>query len=74
MNQLSADVDTASTALSDNLSVPLTQAQFDAMVSLTFNMGMGRLQTHDVWGDVNAGNMAAVPGDIMSLGAGGPGM
>lgn len=45
-----------------------------AMFSLTFNMGMGRLQTHDVWTDVNAGNMAAVPGDMRSLGAGGPGI
>ena len=74
MDQFAADVSTAVTALNNNLTVPLTQSQFDAMVSLTFNMGMGRLQTHDAWGDVNAGNMGAVPGDIKSLGAGGPGM
>jgi lysozyme len=74
MNQLTADVNTAATALNSNLTVPLNQGQFDSMVSLTFNMGMNRLQTHDVWSDVNAGNMAAVPGDIKSLGAGGPGI
>jgi lysozyme len=74
MNQLGTDVNTAVTALNNNLTVPLSQRQFDAMVSLTFNMGMGRLQTHDVWGYVNAGNMAAVPGAIRSLGAGGPGI
>jgi RHS repeat-associated protein len=74
MSQFTADVQTAVTTLNNNLSVPLNQGQFDAMVSLTFNMGMGRLQTHDVWKDVNAGNMAAVPGDIRTLGAGGGGM
>src|SRR5579871_259522 len=73
-NQLRADVNTAATAVNSNLSIPLNQGQFDAIVSLTFNMGMGRLRTHDVWTDVSAGNMAAVPGDIMSLGAGGPGI
>lgn len=74
MNQFAADVATAATDLNNNLTVPLNQGQFDAMVSLTFNMGMGRLQTHDVWHDVNAGNLTAVPGDIRSLGAGGPGI
>jgi GH24 family phage-related lysozyme (muramidase) len=44
------------------------------MFSLTFNMGIAGLQTHDVWRDVNAGNMAAVPGDIRSLGGGGKGI
>jgi RHS repeat-associated protein len=74
MNQLSNDVNTAVNALNNNLTVPLNQGQFDAMVSLTFNMGIGRLETHDVWRDVNAGNMAAIPRDIRSLGAGGQGI
>jgi GH24 family phage-related lysozyme (muramidase) len=74
MDQLAADIGTAVNALNAGLAVNLSQGQFDAMVSLTFNMGMARLQTHDVWGDVNSGNMAAVPAAIMSLGAGGPGI
>jgi RHS repeat-associated protein len=74
MQKFLADVSSAATALNNALGVPLTQSQFDALVSLTFNMGMGRLQTHDVWQDVNAGNMAAVPDDITSLGAGGTGI
>ena len=73
MSQFSADVNSAATMLTNNLSVPLNQGQFDAMVSLAFNMGP-RLKKHDVWRDASSGNMAAVPGDIMSLGAGGPGM
>ncbi len=72
--QFAIDSNSAATALNNALSVPLTQSQYDAMFSLTFNMGMGRLQTHDVWRDLSAGNTVAVPGDIRSLSAGGPGM
>jgi len=72
--QFAIDSSSAATALNNALSVPLTQYQYDAMFSLTFNMGMGRLRTHDVWRDVNAGNMSAVPGDILSLGGGGTGI
>jgi RHS repeat-associated protein len=74
MAQFESDVSSSVTALNNALSVPLNQSQFDAMVSLTFNMGMAKLQSHDVWSDVQAGNMAAVPADIQSLGAGGPGI
>ena len=74
MAQFEGDVSSSVTTLNNALSIPLSQSQFDAMLSLTFNMGMARLQTHDVWRAVKAGNMAAVPGDIRSLGGGGNGI
>ena len=74
MAQFQSDVSSVVTSLNNTLIVPLKQSQFDAMVSLTFNMQMGRLMRHDVWRDVNTGNMAAVPGDIRSLGGGGNGI
>jgi GH24 family phage-related lysozyme (muramidase) len=41
---------------------------------LVFNMGSERLQRHDVWTDIAAGDYARVPADILSLGAGGSGI
>lgn len=38
--------------------VPLTQHQFDALVSLTFNMGIGNLMKSDVLRMLNRGNYA----------------
>lgn len=68
------DAQGAIDALNRALSIPVSQQQFDALFSLTFNMGMGRLQTHDVWRDVQSGNSGRVPTDIRSLSAGGQGM
>jgi lysozyme len=68
------DAQGAINALNNTLSIPVSQQQFDALFSLTFNMGIGRLQTHDVWKDVQSGNSGRVPADIRSLSAGGQGM
>jgi RHS repeat-associated protein len=67
-------VNSAANDINSNVGDSLNQGEFDALVSLDFNMGLSRLQTHDVWGDVQSGNYDAVPGDITSLGAGGPGI
>jgi len=46
--------------------VPLNQNQFDALVSWTFNMGVGRLNEKTcTWlRKINEGNYAAVPGEL----------
>ncbi|MBI2683164.1 MAG: glycoside hydrolase family protein [Acidobacteriales bacterium] len=72
--QFRRDLSGAARQTAANLHRPYTQHQFDALVSLAFNMGMGSLRTHDVWRDITLGNLGQVPADIMSLGAGGPGM
>lgn len=68
------DLRSTASELATSLSVALTQPQFDAIGSLAFNMGLPRLRSHDVWRDLNGGNLSAVPGDIRSLGGGGPGI
>jgi GH24 family phage-related lysozyme (muramidase) len=74
MNVFAEQVNNSANDISNNVSGSLNQGQFDALVSLDFNMGLSTLETHDVWGDVQAGNYDAVPADITSLGAGGPGI
>jgi RHS repeat-associated protein len=68
------DLESTVQGLNQALSVPTTQGQFDALVSLGYNMGLSRLQTHSIWRDVNAGNSARGPADIRSLSAGGAGI
>jgi lysozyme len=45
--------------------VPLSQGQYDALVSFTFNEGAGRLQTSTLLKLLNAGDYAAVPVQFM---------
>lgn len=44
--------------------VPLNQNQFDALVSLCYNMGIGNLRKSPVMKELNRGNYDAVPGLI----------
>lgn len=45
--------------------VPLTQNQFDALVSFTFNVGLGAFQKSTLLKKLNAGQYDAVPAELM---------
>lgn len=50
------DVRTAEAAVADAVTVPLTQGQFDALVSFTFNVGTGALRASTLLRKLNAGD------------------
>lgn len=51
--------------------VPLTQNQFDALVSFTFNVGEGALAKSTLLKKLNAGQYSAVPAELMKWTKGG---
>ena len=51
-------------AVSANVKVPLTQEQFDSLVSFTFNVGEHNFETSTLLAKLNAGDAAAVPGEL----------
>ncbi len=55
---LTHDVGKCEAAINGSVTVPLTQNQFDALVSLTFNIGVGGFLSSTVLHDLNAGNIA----------------
>jgi lysozyme len=52
------DVAYAEHAVAHLVTVPLTQGQYDALASFTYNEGSGRLQTSTLLKELNAGNYA----------------
>jgi GH24 family phage-related lysozyme (muramidase) len=58
---LRQDVQTAEQAVLRLITVPLTDDQFDALVSFTFNLGAGALQRSTLRLKVNRGDHATVP-------------
>jgi len=56
---LKADLAHAEAAVSQYVKVPLTQNQFDALVSFTFNCGMGALSQSTLLKLLNAGEYAS---------------
>jgi lysozyme len=58
---LRQDVQTSERAVLRLISVPLTDGQFDALVSFTFNLGAGALQRSTLRRKVNRGDHAAAP-------------
>jgi lysozyme len=61
---LRQDATPAATTVARCVKVPLTQAQFDALVSFTFNLGAGALQTSTLLRKVNAREFGAVPAEF----------
>ena len=61
---LRQDVQTAERAVLRLITVPLTDGQFDALVSFTFNLGAGALQRSTLRRKVNLGDHAAVPAEF----------
>lgn len=62
---LAADVGVAERAVLRLISVPLTDGQFDALVSFTFNLGAGALQRSTLRRKVNRGDHEAAPAEFM---------
>lgn len=56
---LSSDVAWAEAAVRDAIHVPLTQAQFDALVSFAFNVGQGAFKRSTLVKRINAGDPGA---------------
>jgi lysozyme len=61
---LRQDLQTAERAVLPLITVPLTDGQFDALVSFTFNLGAGALQRSTLRRKVNRSDHAAVPAEF----------
>ena len=61
---LRQDVQSGERAVLRLITVPLTDRQFDALVSFTFNLGAGALQRSTLRRRVNRGDHAAVPAEF----------
>jgi GH24 family phage-related lysozyme (muramidase) len=62
---LRSDVGKAERAVLRLITVPLTQGQFDALVSFTFNLGAGALQRSTLRRKVNREEHDDVPAELM---------
>ncbi len=62
---LRKDVGIAERAVLRLISVPLTDGQFDALVSFTFNLGAGALQRSTLRRKANRGEHEGVPTELM---------
>lgn len=58
------DLKDAERAVNELVTVDLTQDQFDALVSFTFNVGRGALAKSQLLKKLNAGNHDAVPAEL----------
>lgn len=62
---LRKDVRTAERGVLRLIAVPLTDGQFDALVSFTFNLGAGALQRSTLRRKVNRGEHESVPAELL---------
>jgi lysozyme len=61
---LQADCAKAAAAVKKHVKQPLTQAQFDALVSFTYNCGAANLASSTLLKKLNAGDYEAVPAEL----------
>ncbi len=59
------DVHEAEQAVVRQVTVPLTQGQFDALVDFTFNLGPGRLASSTLLQELNAGKYEAAATELL---------
>jgi len=62
---LLCDVHEAEHAVSRQVTAPLTQGQFDALVYFTFNLGSGRLASSTLLQSLNAGKYDAAASELL---------
>jgi GH24 family phage-related lysozyme (muramidase) len=65
LDLLAKDLKVAEDAVQGSVRVPLSQNQFDALVSFTFNVGTGALEKSTLLKLLNQGQYEAVPGELM---------
>jgi lysozyme len=58
------DVDNAEAAINGRVTVPLTQPQFDALVSFVFNVGAGAFRKSTLLKKLNAGDYAGATAEF----------
>ena len=69
---LQQDAAKAGAAVKACVKVPLTQSQFDALVSFTFNCGVGAFESSTLLKRLNAGDYGAVPTELRKWVKAGP--
>ncbi len=62
---LVADIAAAAHAVVRFIRVPLSDGQFDALVSFTYNLGSGALQRSTLRRKLNRGDYEAIPAELM---------
>jgi lysozyme len=65
MDLLTDDLVRFEEAVNNAVKVPLTQNQYDALVSFAFNVGAGAFRTSTLLKRLNSGDYAAVPDQLM---------